>query len=62
MLIIDRFLGLTWDLYFKDNRLARTIIKLLSTFALFLKVQFNVTVKLIESNNDIFSIKIDVKR
>jgi hypothetical protein len=62
MLIIDRFSGLTWDFYFKDNCLARTIIKLLSTFVLFLKVQFNVTVKIIESDNKIFSVKADVEQ
>ena len=38
MLITDRFSGFMWDLYFKDNRPARSIIKLLYSFVQFLKV------------------------
>ena len=62
MLITDRFSGFAWDLYFKDNRPARSIIKLLSTFVLFMKVQYNTTVKAIESDNEIFSVKADVEK
>ena len=62
MLITDRFSSFMWDLYFNDNRLARSIIKLLHSFVQFLKVQFNVTVKIIESDNEIFSVKADVEK
>ena len=62
MLITDRFSGFMWDLYFKDNCPARSIIKLLNSFVQFLKVQFNVTVKIIESDNKIFSVKADVEK
>jgi len=62
MLITDRFSGLAWDFYFKDNRPARTIIKLLKEFVQFMKVQFRVTVKVIESDNEIFSVKQDVHK
>jgi hypothetical protein len=53
---------MAWDFYFKDSRPARTIIKLLKEFVLFLKVQFKVTIKVIESDNEIFSVKQDVRR
>lgn len=62
MLITNRFSGFVWDLYFKDNRPARSIIKQLSTLVLFMKVQYNVTVKIIESDNEIFSVKADVAK
>lgn len=62
MLITDRISNFAWDFYFKDNRPARSIIKLLSNFVLFMKVQFNITVKVIESDNEIFSVKPEVGR
>ena len=62
MLITDRYSGHMWDFYFKDNRPARSIIKELDEFVLFAKVQFNITVKVIESDNEIFTVKADVER
>ena len=62
MLIIDRFSGLMWDFYFKDNRPARSIIKHLDTFATFLKTQYNITIKVMEMDNEMYSVKADVKR
>ena len=62
MLITDKFSGFTWDFYFTGNRTASAIIKHLSAFVNFLKVQFNLTIKVIESDNEIFSVKPEVKR
>ena len=62
MLITDKFSGFTWDFYFTGNRTASAIIKHFSAFVNFLKVQFNLTVKVIESDNEIFSVKPEVKR
>jgi hypothetical protein len=62
MLIIDRFSGLQWDMYFTDNRTAASIIAKLANFFLFLKNHFNVTVKVIESDNEITTVKPQVER
>ncbi|KAK1912822.1 hypothetical protein P3342_004758 [Pyrenophora teres f. teres] len=62
MLITDRFSGLQWDLYFTDNRTAKSIIRLLTIFLLFLKNHYNISVKTIESDNEITTVKPDVER
>ncbi|KAI0568257.1 polyprotein, partial [Pyrenophora tritici-repentis] len=62
MLITDRFSGLQWDLYFTDNRTAKSIIRLLTTFFLFMKNHYNISVKTIESDNEITTVKPDVER
>jgi hypothetical protein len=62
MLIIDQYSRYTWDLYFKDNRPSKSIIRLLELFIIFLKKQFNITVKVIESDNEIVTVKTEVSR
>jgi hypothetical protein len=62
MLVTDRYSGHMWDFYFKDNRPARSIIKVLNDLVLLLVVQFGTTVKVIESDNEIFTVKADVER
>jgi hypothetical protein len=62
MLIMDRFSGLQWDIYFTDNRTAASIIAKLANFFLFLKNHFNITVKVIESDNEITTVKPQVER
>ena len=62
MLITDRFSGLQWDLYFTDNRTAKSIIRLLTIFLLFLKNHYNISVKTIELDNEITTVKLDVER
>jgi hypothetical protein len=62
MLITDKFSGMQWDLYFSDHRTARSIIKLLSTFILFLKNYYNILVKTIEADNEITTVKLEVER
>jgi hypothetical protein len=62
MLITDKFSGMQWDLYFTDHRTAKSIIKALSIFILFLKNHYNITVKTIEADNEIATVKPDVKR
>jgi hypothetical protein len=57
MLIMDKFLGLQWDLYFTDNWTASSIIKKLSDLILFLKNYYNIIVKVIESDNEIITVK-----
>ena len=52
----------TWDLYFKDNQPAKSIIRLLGLFVHFLKKQFNITVKVIETDNEIATVKAEVNR
>jgi hypothetical protein len=49
-------------MYFTDNRTAATIIATLDNFLLFLKNYFNITVKVIESNNEITTVKPQVER
>jgi hypothetical protein len=62
MLIADKFSGLQWDLYFTDNRTASSIINKLSNFFLFLKNHYNITVKVIETDNEITTVKPQVER
>ncbi|KAL5371266.1 hypothetical protein DPSP01_014784 [Paraphaeosphaeria sporulosa] len=62
MLITDKFSGLQWDFYFTDNRTAKSIIRILSTFLLFLKNHYNITVKTIEADNEIATVKPEVER
>ena len=62
MLIADKFSGLQWDFYFTDNRTASSIIKKLSDFILFLKSHYNITVKVIEADNEISTVKPQVER
>jgi hypothetical protein len=62
MLISDKYSGLQWDFYFTDNRTARSIIDKLSTFLTFLKNHYNVTVKTIEADNEITTVKPEVKQ
>ena len=62
MLIVCRVTGILWDFYFTDNRTARSIIKHLETFVTFMKNQFNVMVKVIEADNEIFSVKAEVHK
>ncbi|KAF7445741.1 gag-pre-integrs domain containing protein [Pyrenophora tritici-repentis] len=57
MLITCRRSRYTWDFYFKDNRPARSIIRLLGLFVQFMKKQFNITVKVIETDNEIVTVK-----
>jgi hypothetical protein len=62
LLIVDKFSGLQWDLYFTDNRTANSIIKKLSDFVTFLKNHYNITVKVIEADNEITTVKPQVER
>jgi hypothetical protein len=62
MLITVKFSKPQWDLYFTDNRTAKSIIKTLSTFILFLKSHYNMSVKTIESDNEITMVKPEVER
>lgn len=62
MLITCRHSRYVWDFYFKDNRPARSIIRLLGIFVQFLKKQFNITVKVIETDNEIVTVKQEVER
>jgi hypothetical protein len=62
MLITCRYSRCIWDFYFKDNRLARTIVRQLGLFIQFMKKQFNITVKVIETNNEIVTVKQEVER
>ena len=62
MLIIDKFLGMQQDLYFIDYCIAKSIIKALSTFILFLKNHYSILVKTIEADNEITTVKLEVKR
>ena len=57
MLITCRFSGLQWDIYFTDNRNASSIISKLNNFFLFLKVYFNIIVKVIKLDNKITTVK-----
>lgn len=54
MLIMCRVTGILWDFYFKDNRPARSIIRALQIFVTFMKTQFGITVKVIETDNETF--------
>lgn len=62
MLITNKFLGMQQDLYFTDHQTAKSIIKALLIFILFLKNHYNITVKTIKADNEIATVKLDVKR
>jgi hypothetical protein len=62
MLITCRFSGLQWDIYFTDNRTASSIINKLRNFFTFLRNHFNITVKVIEADNEITTVKPQVQR
>jgi hypothetical protein len=62
MLVTCRNSRYVWDFYFKDNRPARSIIRLLNLFVQFMKKQFNITVKVIETDNEIVTVKQEVER
>jgi hypothetical protein len=62
MLITDRVTGFMWDYYFKDNRTARSIIRVLESFVTLMKTQFNIVVKIIETDNEIVTVKPEVAR
>lgn len=62
MLTSDRYSGFLWDFYFKDNRTAKSIIFFLDIIVRFLKVQYNITVKVIECDGEIATTKPEVGR
>ena len=62
MLSSDRHSGFMWDFYFKDNRTAKSIIGFLDILVNFLKVQCNITVKVIECDGEIATTKPEVAR
>ncbi|KAH5706327.1 RNA-directed DNA polymerase [Parastagonospora nodorum] len=62
MLVTCRRTRFIWDFYFKDNRPARSIIRLLGLFVQFMKKQFNITVKVIETDNEIVTVKQEVEK
>jgi hypothetical protein len=62
MLITCRYSRYVWDFYFKDNRTAKSIIHQLGIFIQFMKKQFNITVKVIETDNEIVTVKQEVAR
>ena len=61
MLITDKYSGFQWDFYFTDNRTAKSIVKILTNFFLFLKNHYNITPKTIEADNEIATVKPEVK-
>ena len=60
MLITDCVTRFMQDYYFKDNQTARLIIKALKLFVILIKTQFSITVKIIETNNKIVTVKLGV--
>lgn len=62
MLITDKFSGFQWDFYFTDNRTAKSITKTLTDFIQFLRNQYGITPKTIEADNEITTVKPDVRR
>jgi hypothetical protein len=62
MLITCKFSKMQWDAYFTDNQTAKSIIKALSTFILFLKNHYNISVKTIKADNEITIVKPEVER
>jgi hypothetical protein len=62
MLVTDRYSGILWDFYFKDNRPGKSIIRLLDIIVQFLKKQYNITVKVIECDGEIATTKPEVAR
>ncbi|KAI0569423.1 gag-pre-integrs domain-containing protein, partial [Pyrenophora tritici-repentis] len=61
ILITCRNSRYTWDFYFKDNRPIRSIIRLLGLFVQSLKKQFSITVKVIETDNEIVTVEQEVE-
>lgn len=57
MPVIDRYSMCTWDLYFKDR-----IVWLLGPFIQFFKKQYNISVKVFETDHDIATVKAEVGR
>jgi hypothetical protein len=53
MLVTDRYSGFTWDFYFTDNRLAKSIIEKLKLLLTFLKIHYGIKVQVIECDNEI---------
>ena len=62
MLVTNRYLGMQQDYYFTNNQTAKSIIKLLLNFILFLKNYFNINVKIIKADNEITTVKTEVQR
>ncbi|KAI1676002.1 rve multi-domain protein [Pyrenophora tritici-repentis] len=62
LLITDKYSRLQWDFYLIDNRTARSIIKILTNFLTFLKNQYNITPKVVETDNEIATVKPEVMR
>ncbi|KAF7564176.1 uncharacterized protein PtrM4_154110 [Pyrenophora tritici-repentis] len=62
LLITDRYSRFQWDFYLTDNRTAKSIIRVLSNFLTFLQNQYNITPKVIETDNEITTVKPDVER
>ena len=62
MLVTDRYSGILWDFYSKDNRPGKSIIRLLDIIVQFLKKQYNIAVKVIECDGEIATTKPEVAR
>ena len=62
LLITDKCSRYQWDFYLTDHRIARSIIQVLSNFIKFLQNQFNITPKVIETDNEIVTVKPEVER
>lgn len=62
LLITDRYSRFQWDFYLTDNRTAKSITRVLSNFLTFLQNQYNITPKVIETDNEITTVKPDVER
>lgn len=62
MLITCRVTAMIWDFYFKGNRTARSIISSLNNFFRFMERQFGIAIKVLECDNELFSVKAEVNR
>ena len=62
LLITDKYSRLQWDFYLTDNRTAKSIIKILPNFIKFLQNQYNITPKVVETDNEIATVKPEVMR
>jgi transposase InsO family protein len=62
LLITDKYSRFQWDFYLKDNRTAKSIIKILTNFVKFLQTQYNITPKVVETDNEIATVKPEVMR
>ena len=62
LLITDKYSRLQWDFYLTDNRTAKSIIKILTNFIKFLQNQYNITPKVVETDNEIATVKPEVMR